>query len=244
MLKIAVLTVAYREEEYIERCIKQWQGLVSKHLVLVSTHPWNGVNLGFDKTSEIAREMGAEVIERYWETEGFQRDWGLAILRDYDYVIINDPDEFYTLEDRKKIISYLGTGEYTDAYRVENMITYWKTPEYIFDPMDKHKPLVAVNPKTVHFYEHRQTQPFDKSYPFQQFIITIPVTCHHFSWIHSDEKVKEKIQSYSHTDNIPLNWYEDVWEKWTPDSNLIIRPYGEKSVAKYSPAPKEIYDSL
>jgi hypothetical protein len=240
MLKIAVLTVAYKEEEYIEKCVRQWKGLVDKHLVLVSTHPWNGVNLGFDKTAEIARENGAEVIERYWETEAMQRDWGLAILRYYDYVLIVDPDEFYTLEDRKQIIKSLGMGEYTDAYRVEKMITYWKNTDYIFDPIDKHKPVVAVNPKTVRFYEHRQTQPHDNSYPFQQFMPTIKATCHHFSWVHSDEKVQEKIQSYSHTDAIPFGWYEDVWEKWTPDSNLIIRPYGEKSVAKYSPAPQEI----
>lgn len=237
-MKIAVLTVAYKEEEYIGKCIRQWKGF--KHLVLISTHPWNGVNLVSDKTTEIARENRAEVIERYWETEAMQRDWGLGILRDYDYVIINDPDEFYTLEDRKLIINSLGMGEYTDAYRVEKMITYWKTPDYIFDPIDRHKPVVAVNPKTVRFYEHRQTQPHDNSYPFQQFMPTIKATLHHFSWIHSDEKVREKIQSYSHTDAIPIGWYENVWEKWTPNSNIIIRPYGEKSVAKYSPAPQEI----
>jgi hypothetical protein len=28
--------------------------------------------------------------------------------------------------------------------------------------------------------------------------------------------------------------------KWQPNSKIIIRPYGEKSVAKYSPAPPEI----
>jgi glycosyltransferase involved in cell wall biosynthesis len=239
-MRIAVCTVAYMEEEYIKQCIQQWKGLVDKHLVLISTKPWNGVPLGFDKTEEIAKNEGAEVIKRYWETEAFQREWGLAYLMDYDYVLIVDPDEFYTLEDRKTILNSIGKGDYKDVYKIQKMVTYWKTHEWIFDPMDKHKPVVAVNPKTIRFYEHRQTQPFDAENPFSQFIPTIPVICHHFSWVHSDNKVKEKIQSYSHSGNINIDWYEEVWLKWKPNSKLIIRPYGEKSVAKYSPAPEEI----
>jgi len=234
MSKIAVLTIAYNEPE-IGKCIEQWKGLVDKHLVLISSQPWNGVNVGDEGTKENTGD--AEVIERFWDTEAQQRDWGLGILRDYDYVLIIDPDEFYTLEDRQKIISSL-KGD--DAYRAEKMLTYWKTRDYIFDPIDRHKPIIAVNPRKVRFCEHRQTQPFDKSYPFTEQAPLIPVTCHHFSWVHSDEKVKEKIQSYSHAYDIPIDWFEEVWKKWTPDSNLNIRPYGDKSVAKYSPAPKEI----
>jgi hypothetical protein len=156
-------------------------------------------------------------------------------------VLIVDPDEFYTLEDRKKILEFLGTdANYNDAYKISKMITYWKTPDYIFDPIDRHKPVIAVNPKTTRFYEHRQTQPSDKSYPFTEQVPTIPVVCHHMSWVHSDEKVKEKISSYSHSGDIALDWFEEVWKKWTPDSNINIRPYGEKTVAKFSPAPEEI----
>jgi glycosyltransferase involved in cell wall biosynthesis len=245
MAKLAICTVAYNESEYIEKCIEKWKGKVDKHLVLVSTRPWNGEPQEYDGTAELAKKAGAEVIIRYWRTEAEQRNWGLAYLYDYDYVLIIDPDEFYIEEDQQKILKALENptieGKKTPVFVPKEMVTYWKTTDYIFDPADKHKPTIAIDPKKGTFLQHRCPQPFDGSVPFLEPVGRIDVTCHHFSWVHSDKKVEEKIQSYSHTDVIPTNWYEDVWLKWEPNSNIQIRPYGvEQSTAKYSPAPKEI----
>jgi len=247
MAKIGVCTIAYNESQYIGACIRNWRGLVDKHLVLVSSKPWNGVPVPDDGTADIARAEGADVEVDFWASEKDQRNHGLMRLYDYDYVLIVDADELYTRSVQDALLERLNdpidkswrTDRPVPAFRIESMTTYWKTHEYVFDPPDLHKPIIAVDPKQLLCDEHRQ---FGTDYA-----PLIPGTCHHFSWAKSDDKVKEKIQSFSHADGIYKNWYEEIWEVWTPGSGIQVRPYGrdiERSVATYRPAPQEILDLL
>jgi len=242
-MKIAVATIAYREAQYIGTCIRNWKGLVDKHLVLVSSKPWNGVRFPDDGTADIARELGAEVIIGDWDTEAQQRNDGIAILYDYDYVLIVDPDELYTKETQKNLFNMLShpidiswrSDKKIQAFCIENIITYWKTHEYILVPQDRHKPTIAIDPKQLYCHEHRQ---FGGDY-----IPVVPGTCHHFSWVKTDEKIKEKIQSYSHANVVPSNWYKDVWLRWKPRDDMQVKPYStgkDRAWVKYSPAPDEI----
>lgn len=236
-LKIAICTIAYNEADFIRQCVTQWRPY--HHVVLLSTKPWNGVPQPYDDTGSLAKAAGAEVITRYWENEATQRNWGLAYLYAYDYVLIVDPDEFYTKADREKIVNNL-SGDH--AYRLERMVTYWKTHDFVFNPPDSHKPIIAVDPKRVRFFEHRSIGKATDAVP-EFFAPLIPVTCHHFSWVRSDRKVAEKIATYSHADIIPPLWYDEVWKVWNPESGLLVRPYGkEQSRAVYHPAPPELHD--
>ena len=236
-MKIAVLTIAYNESQWIGACIKQFKEFGFHHLVLVSALPWNGEPVEDDGTANNARNSGAETIVQYWVSEAEQRNWGLARLYDYDYVLIVDADELYTNADISRIKNTL----YNEAcYRVSKMVTYWKTPKYVFDPPDKHKPIIAVNPKVIKFSEHRMVRHVNEK-PMWQLQPFIDVTLHHMSWVKSDKKVEEKIQSFSHADQIRSEWYEKVWKEWLPGSQMLIRPYGhEKSRAKHQEAPEEI----
>lgn len=237
-MRVAVCTIAYNEAEHIERCINQFKPWGLRHVVLVSTKPWNGTPTEYDGTVQIAERAGAEVIVGYWSTEAEQRNYGLAMLRDYDWILIVDADELYSQTDIAKLISTLSQAT-TPAARTNKMVTYWKTTDYVFDPADGHEPIIAVNPKKALFSEHRQIRQFVDHVPeFSQELI--PVTIHHMSWVKSDAKVKEKIQSFSHADQIRPGWYEEVWLKWTPEMENI-RPYGrERSQAVKKPAPMEI----
>lgn len=244
-MKHAVCTIAYNESEYIGACIRNWRGLVDKHLVLVSSKPWNGEPVPDDGTADIARKMGAEVVVSNWETEAQQRNFGLAHLYDYDYVFIVDADELYTKDVQAGWLKILETpvdpswrtDKQIPALRIERMITYWKNSDYVFKPEDGHKPIIAVDPKQLFCHEHRQ---FGTDYA-----PLVPGACHHFSWAKSDEKVAEKMRSFSHAADIRQNWYEDVWMKWRPGCGLQVRPYGaEESTAEYQPAPQEILDLL
>jgi hypothetical protein len=127
------------------------------------------------------------------------------------------------------------------AFRCKRMKTYWKTHEYTFEPEDNHKPIIAVDPKQTYCFEHRNFKFMNNIRDYINYSPEIPVTCYHFSWAKTDEKVREKIQSFSHADDIRPNWYENVWEKWVPDSKMLVRAYGmEQSIAIYEPAPEEI----
>lgn len=251
--KYAVCLIAHKEVDIIGASIKHWKECVDKVLVLVSTRAWNGNSEGDDGTIRIANELADEVVVGEWKTEAEQRNWGLARLYDYDYVIIADPDEFYTKEDRQKIIATLDKPihlEYTPdlentkhvaAFKMGRIRTYWKTPDYEFYPPDKYHMIMAVDPKQVYCNEHRQFKPPYSKYATIDYQPEMDVTCYHMSWVKSDKKVKEKIQSFSHAEDVFTNWYNNVWLKWKPDSDMQVKYRGEEqAIAIYNPAPKEI----
>lgn len=255
--KYAVCMIAHKEKDIIEQAINQWAGFVDKVLVLVSNKSWNGNSIGDDDTIAIANRCADEVVVGEWKTEAEQRSWGLARLYDYDYVIMVDPDEFFTEVDKQKIISELNKPahlEYTPdfqnlskvpAFKYKSIITYWKTLDYILDPPDEYKNTIVIDPKQLYCYEHRQFKPGYSEYATTPYVGCIDVTCHHLSWVKTDEKVKEKIASFSHADSVYKDWYEDIWLGWKPGDNIQLRPYGtDKSMAVKYEAPKEIIDLL
>lgn len=246
-MKFAVATIAYNESEYIQAVVRNWTDIpgVDKHLVLVSTKPWNGEAVEDDGTADLAREAGADVEVDFWESEADQRNHAIARLWDYDYIIIVDADELYTREAQDKLLELMNnpidrsyrTDKYVPAFRIRRMITYWKNSDYVLDPPDRHKPVIAIDPKQLYCHEHRM---FGVDYA-----PLIDDACHHMSWAKSDAKIKEKIQSFSHADSIREGWYENVWGKWEPGDSTQVRAYGqEPSIATYRPAPQEIMDLI
>ncbi len=239
-MRLAVQTIAYRESEYIGACILNWAGVVDKHLVLVSETPWNGDALPDDGTIEIASKFGATVEVGNWKTEAEQRSHALERLRDYDYVLIVDPDELYTKLSITRIVDALNRKE-TDAYKCESLITYFKTLDWVYYPPDEYKPVIAINPKDVTCYEHRHFNYVSTGNLVGHFNTIQGVVCHHASFAKQDDKVAEKVKSFSHSDIVGKNWYTEVWDKWKPGSDALIRPYGnERSKAINRPAPTEI----
>ena len=236
-MSFGVVVIAHNEEEFIEAQIRQWGD--TPVLVLVSKKSWNNDIPQNDATSDIAREMGAEVIEGYWRTEHDQRNYGLARFITFDRVFIVDADEFYAKDDIEAMKRFMETyrGEFQGAF-VARVTTYWKTLDYVLDPPDKHRPIVCVDPTMVQFYEHRQARPIFVDEPFLQVLPILPTEMHHLSWVRSDRKVQEKILAYSHSNDIPKNWMKDVWLAWTPGSPINVRPYGAPSFPTHKKRPE------
>lgn len=209
-MRIAIMVIAYNEEETIGAVLKNWREF--HRLVLISERPWNGKHISHDRTEEIARKHGAETIRLHWPSEEHQRNWGLAYLYEYDYVLIVDSDELYLQKDKDTILQNL-QGEH--CYRIPHVITYWKDYDHILDPPDTHEPIVAVNPKKMLFQEAR-------------IVVTdwqpvINATMHHLSYAKSDKKMLEKIQTFAHADIMRDSWYTT---KWKADATEDVRPYG------------------
>lgn len=240
-MNCAVLTISYREGDIIESVIKNWQGLVRRHLILESKTPWHGKELPQDSTREICEKYShVEYVSLDWKSEAIQRNWGLGRLVDYDYVIIVDADELYTKEDQTKILDEIGlVRDFQDnqnCYRASNVKTYFKTPDHALSPRDSHEPAIALNPRAVTFSEVR--------IPSTTYQIPINVTCHHISYLRSDQRLKDKLTQFEHFNIVKPNWYEDVWLKWTP-STPDVRAYGrENSKAIYDPMPEELRNLL
>jgi hypothetical protein len=129
------------------------------------------------------------------------------------------------------------------VFLCQEMRTYWKTPDYRFEPKDSNKPVILVLAKDTCAHDNRQFR-FTNKEPFWAAPL-LEVICHHMSWAKSDAKIKEKIQSFSHASAISQDWYNNVWLKWEPGSQIKVRAYGnEPSIAIYDPAPQEIKDLI
>jgi glycosyltransferase involved in cell wall biosynthesis len=224
-LNFAVCTVAYNEAEWIRACILQFKPWIDRHVVLVSSQPWFGAARRDDGTAQLAIDNGAEVHVKHWQDEAEQRNWGLTLLADFDYVLIVDADELYSPAAIKETLAVIDRDQ--DSYfRVAEMRTYWKTTDYVCAPPETWEaPIIAVDPQRARFRLHRQVELLSGDRPAAG---KVPVTLHHMSWVKSDAKVREKVETFSHAMDIRPGWYENVWLKWTPETTEIgdMSPYG------------------
>lgn len=197
-MKYGLVTLAFNEERFIEPFLRHIPDWVDKKIVLVSTKPWQGEPEPRDYTADIAREMGATVVENYWPTEESQRNTGQDLCSDCDWVIVLDPDEFLTAEAWDELRDF---DKDQEAYVPYVQRTYWKDG-FVIDPPEDYKQIVLVKPN-VRFVDKRVV---NTGYGF------LPIELHHFSWARTDDEVWKKISHYSHANEFDKEaWFTDIW---------------------------------
>ena len=212
-MTVGILTIAYNEERFIEGCIRQFAGIpIERHLVLISEKPWHGDTLIPDHTAEIAEANGAEVVSSVWKSEDVQRNFGMELLSDCDWILVVDADERYSNFAIKQWLLFLSKAEYP-AYGIGRLKTYWKDPEHVIEPEENGGLIVAVRPG-VRFTDKRC---INSAWTF----LPKEIIMHHFSYVRSDEDMWKKITSFEHQHEIVPNWYEEVWKAWTPEMERI-----------------------
>lgn len=206
-MKVATVAVAYNEARLIQKHLRHIPDWVSEKLVLVSEKPWNGLELVDDGTADLAREMGATVIQHDWATEEDQRNAGQEYLSDYDYIIVLDPDEF--LDDMNWAILERVLWNEDKPIRagvVDHQLTYWKNG-YVANPSRDYPMLIVVKPD-VRFVDKRVV---DSAFS------VLPVYLHHMSWAKTSDEVWRKISHYAHAQDFDIEkWFNEVWLKWEP----------------------------
>jgi len=87
MSEITVLILTYNEEIHIERCIRSCQPIAKQILIIDS--------FSTDRTVELARNLGAEVVQRAWKNHADQFQWGLDTCQtETEWVMRMDADEY------------------------------------------------------------------------------------------------------------------------------------------------------
>lgn len=199
-MKLACVTLAYKEERFIVPFIRAMQNRVDEILVLNTTKPWNGGSDEVDNTGNVARSLGATVISYDWSTEEAQRNAGQEYLNDYDWIITLDVDEFMLDADWSRLVAFLDSAT-LDAYVPQMQHTYWKTG-FVIDPPEDYLQIIATRPSVRYFDKRCVDCAWDMA----------PVELHHFSWARTDEECWKKISSYAHAKDFDtLDWFGRVW---------------------------------
>jgi glycosyltransferase involved in cell wall biosynthesis len=84
---LTALILTFNEEQHIERCIRSLEGVTERVCVVDS--------FSTDRTVEIARSLGAEVVQNPWPGHAAQFQWGLDHLDiRTDWTLRIDADEY------------------------------------------------------------------------------------------------------------------------------------------------------
>lgn len=239
-MRYAAVTIAYNEHRNIAAHLRQYPSWVEKILVLASTKPWFGPSAPDECRTwdaiDSLKDPRVETVRMYWPKEHLQRTWGLAALKDYDWVFTLDPDEFLTPEDWETVKKAKDSADRDDSVAIpDEMVTYWKDFSHCWDEEgETHRPVIAVKPKRTVFWEKRET--------VEETRRRLQVKLHHLSWVKSDEEVWQKINNYSHAVDFDLkDWFENVWRKWEPDSfGLMPLRFPKDVKAKEGELPEPI----
>jgi hypothetical protein len=236
-MRLGVLYCIYNAERFIGPALEQLAPYAERQVVHLGTRPWCGEAGPPDRTRHLlARHFPAvEVWEQAWPDETCQRNQGLGRLRWCDYVWICDADEYYTTADIEHILTQLASGQAVYTIRQKS---YWKTPDWRWDPLDTWPPVVVMNPNRSFFFEFRA--PVHGLSDAGVETLT-DVHLHHFNYVRTDAELAEKIRHFSHAADLRPEWQAQAWEGWAPYSPVNVYPYkGGERQAIYDPAPAEI----
>lgn len=246
-------------EQFILRAIENCAPFVDKIYILYSQKPWsynpearntysNTSNLSVLKQSTHYSKL--RIIEGEYETEEAQRNECLDMAKadGFDYLIIQDADEFYHKEDYENNIDEILKHPQASYFRTPWYL-FWKKLDYVIEFREVHGkrktivnycPVFAVNcNKDVYFTKNRMLNTTD--------VVFLTGVCFHLSYIMSDAQMERKINTWGHAQQFfnKLKWLRYKWMGWTPRTSYInpFNPVGWLRAVKFEETlPEEIRD--
>jgi hypothetical protein len=221
-LRIAALYVIYNEEDYIEYSLRSVYEEMDEIVICLTTgRPWFGSPRKPDQTRNLIEgfpdyNKKITLITGEWASEPIQRQAALeAVKSRCTHCLIIDGDEIYKqahLRALKEIASrYPEIGQLAVG-----MNTYWKSPLWRIDPPEPYTPIVISRvTKTTEFVHLRATNETPIALVNRSSAIL-----YHFSYAKSTDKIKSKIENFSHANEIVPDWFEKVWLSW--DANPLL----------------------
>lgn len=223
-MRLAAVTPAYNEETLIRGCVECLKPFVERHIILVSEKPYYGKCEEPDRTADIAESLGAEVIRGQWPLDHMQRNTGISLLKDFDWIITTDVDMWVTKDYMTKLINRLGNTE-AKAF-ITNQYGYWKDIDHIL--IEGFKPVIAIKPSVRFSYIGN----IDTNYEvFEEKI-------HHLAWC-EPKNIYKKVLTYSHAPEFDgETWYRNHYQNWV-ESDTAVLPDRTYKVEKFS-LPQEL----
>jgi hypothetical protein len=266
--RIAVQILYFDCEQFILRTIDNCGPFVEKIYIVYSELPYASYNANARKlyrnpsSLEVLKQSPyfdkIEIVEGVWDNEQDQRNQCLLKAKEdgFDFLIIQDADEFYLPEEYQKNIDGMLSNPNYYYYR-NPWYFFWKTTNYILeswhplaykswkllDPYSTttigYNTCFAINCKMdVRFENRRMPDKINEC-------LMLNGICHHLSFVMSDEQMRRKLDVWSHSNQaVHLEkWYKVKWKGWKPGTkNLHLISVLEFPAAKKyeGKIPKEI----
>lgn len=225
-IKIATHQCIFNQNKWLLKNIENCYPFVDKIYLAHSNLPWNynssaretyhnDTDLDIIKSSKFMDKI--EIIQGDWLTETDQRNACVEKAKNagFDYLIIQDTDEFYLELDYIKIIDYIKGDPNHDVYKC-GWISFWKSLEWVVVNQKMEiiigYPQIAINLKNnIRFNDRRNPNS-------NQSVIIPDITCYHLSFVLSDDECFTKLKTWGHSHEFDVDsWYRRNWVNWNPE---------------------------
>lgn len=230
-MKICLQVIAFNVDTWINEMLENAAPHVDKIFIAYPPRPWNyskksrtniknPTNIKDIKTKQLQCEV--EIVYGDWSYDEDTRNALLQKARneEYDWMIIQDADEFYK-EDAWNTLKQ----EMEDATDTELLITpwinFWKNPRYVI--VNKHNGIKSLNEgaaikakkSTCKFTYSRTSNAIKRK--------IINADCYHYGYVMSDQAMKTKINTWAHAKQIKEinDWYNIKWLNWTEETKFL-----------------------
>lgn len=225
-MQIAVHVLAYDVNRYINAMLRNVAPHVDKIYIAYPKRPFNYIPSSRETRSNPTKlediNLGGfkhkvEIIQGDWAREEDTRNecFSRAKAEGFDWLIIQDADEFYTEESWAQIRKQLEVQSGCELFKT-TWFNFWKTSEFaIVDHRGSIKETnagFAIRCKQNLMFTHSRTTNFQK-------VRILDCPCYHYGYVKTDQEMMEKVTQWSHADqfNGP-RWYEIKWKNWTLDT--------------------------
>ncbi len=256
-MKFAVQILYFDCEQFILAAIENCAPFVDKIYISYSKLPWTyNQNARSSYENTVNKELifqspyvdKIELVEGEWATEEEQRNFCLDKAKNegYDYMIIQDADEFYTKEAYTINLNEIKVNPDHLYYRTPWHL-FWKSLDYIilFDEVHGVKN-TTINYSACFAVNCHQDIRFKKNRLLtSQNAMFLSGICYHLSYIMTDDQMKRKIYTWGHSHQVMHRelWYNVKWLGWRPNVKNIglINPVSWVMAVPFSGhMPKEI----
>lgn len=222
--KIALHVLLFDVDYFIDHYMSNCSPFFDKIYAAYSIKPWSYNKteiLNSTSLDAIRAKWGHKltIIEGFWATEEEQRNACIdQALRDgYDYLAIQDDDEFYLESDYQALLDSISANKDYDQYKTR-WNTFWKRTDYVLargnNPAADSVTFALNIGKGVRFVDKRASNA--KTTLQTNFI------CYHMSYVRSDSYIFRKINTWGHSTEFNRDkWFQDKWLAWYPEKHNL-----------------------
>lgn len=205
---VCVLTCLHDDHWFVERSLSVCKS-AGPLLAVISRTAWNGTDGDWQRTATEAEKAGAEIILGDWTEESDQRRFAIQEARErgFTHALIPDGDEVIEPKLLDTLIK-LAKAEVAERVYV-HMDTYWKSARYVIRPREQLTPVILLDLRAV---EHVHIRDFAGGRPL--FLGPEHGVIHHLSYAGPDERIRRKLDTWSHRNEVAEDWYRRVWQGW------------------------------
>lgn len=224
-VKFGAMVLVYRQIDYLYACLMSVQGIFDVILCMYTETPFSAYNPaarleygGNDGSLEILNALskknhGIKIIKGDWDSEEDMRTSAALKLKKFgvDYIFLLDADEFYPDGMLKNILYWIST--HADSNSAQRYLcqfrNLYKYLDYEIINCKLYQTVCFPAIQDFKFLKGRTTNLPKSTLPSNFFFW-------HAGYVLSDERMYEKINTFSHAHELVKDWYLHKWLEWTP----------------------------